>query len=103
MVFIILGIHVVLNLTRPEGERVQSLKIRCQACQIPTYENLYLNKTYRIIITSYLVSGGDGYTVLTENIKNLQVGKLDTDVLVDYIDHRSPVFQEEEGRITIVR
>ncbi|XP_018574618.1 apyrase [Anoplophora glabripennis] len=97
------GIHVVLNLTRPLGERVQSLKIRCQACDIPLYENLDANKTYRMVITSYLSNGGDGYTVLTENMKNLQVGQIDTDVLVDYINQRSPVFQEEEERIVIFR
>ncbi|KAJ8919181.1 hypothetical protein NQ315_012168 [Exocentrus adspersus] len=97
------GIHAVLNLTRPEGKRVQSVKIRCQDCSIPTYENLNVEKTYRIVITSYLVTGGDGYTILSENIKNLQIGQLHMDVLLDYINHRSPIFQEEEERIIIYR
>ncbi|KAJ8967995.1 hypothetical protein NQ314_002529 [Rhamnusium bicolor] len=95
------GIHVVLNLTRPEGSRVQSIKIRCQACEIPIYEDLDLSKTYRMVITSYLASGGDGYTILSDNIKNLQTGQVDIDVLVDYLAHRSPLFEEEGGRIII--
>ncbi|XP_023313034.1 apyrase-like [Anoplophora glabripennis] len=97
------GVHVVMNLTRPEGERVESLKLRCQSCEIPVYENIELNKTYRIVINSYVANGGDNYPMLTENIKNLQVGQFSTDVLIDYIGHRSPVFQEEEGRIVILR
>ncbi|KAJ8983904.1 hypothetical protein NQ317_006708 [Molorchus minor] len=95
------GIQVVFNLTRPDGDKVQSVKVRCQACDIPVYEDLDLNKTYRIIFNSFMVSGGDGYTVVSDNLKNIKIGRVDIDVYVDYLAHRSPVFQEEEGRITI--
>ncbi|KAJ8967992.1 hypothetical protein NQ314_002526 [Rhamnusium bicolor] len=95
------GIKVVLNLTRPEGDKVQSVKVRCQACLIPVYEDLDLDKMYRIVIPSFVVSGGDGFTMISDNIKNLKIGPVDIDVFVDYIAHKSPVFQEEEGRITI--
>ncbi|KAJ8983905.1 hypothetical protein NQ317_006709 [Molorchus minor] len=97
------GIHVVFNLSHPEGDRVQSAKIRCQACKIPIYEDLDLNRTYKIVVTSYLVSGGDGYAVVSDNLKNVQVGKLDVDALADYITHRSPIFEEEGDRIVIYR
>lgn len=59
------------------------------------------DKIYRIATCSFLVNGGDGYTMLTDNLKNLVTGPLDMDVFVDYLAHRSPVFQEEEERIIV--
>ncbi|KAJ8919180.1 hypothetical protein NQ315_012167 [Exocentrus adspersus] len=95
------GIQVVMNLTRPQGERVQSVKVRCQACTVPIYEDLDLNKMYRIVVPSFIVSGGDGYTILSDNIQNLKVGPVDIDVFEEYLAKKSPIYQEEEGRIII--
>lgn len=93
---------MVYNLTQPSGSRVESIKVRCNDCTIPAYEDLDLNKTYRLIVTSFLKNGGDGYQVLTNNLKNVKVGRVDIDVLLDYLQTRSPVVEEIEGRLQFI-
>ncbi|KAJ3627081.1 hypothetical protein MTP99_014488 [Tenebrio molitor] len=96
------GFRLVYNLTQPSGSRVESIKVRCNDCTIPAYEDLDLNKTYRLIVTSFLKNGGDGYQVLTNNLKNVKVGRVDIDVLLDYLQTRSPVVEEIEGRLQFI-
>ncbi|RZC39648.1 uncharacterized protein BDFB_009824 [Asbolus verrucosus] len=96
------GFHVICNLTQPIGSRVQSIKVRCNECLIPIYEDLDLDKTYRLIIPSFLGMGGDGFTVISENIKNVEGGRLDIDVYVEYLEAKSPIIEEIEGRIVFV-
>ncbi|KAG5888870.1 hypothetical protein JTB14_004823 [Gonioctena quinquepunctata] len=93
------GMKVVMNLSLPENERVSSVQVRCQNCTIPRYEELDMNKVYRLAVCSFLRNGGNGFTMLKDHMKNVRVGPLDIDALTDYLAHRSPVFQEEEGRI----
>lgn len=50
--------------------RVQSVTIRCSDCKKPSYETIYLDKQYTIIITKYLMSGGDQYKMIKEGIIN---------------------------------
>lgn len=95
------GIQVVMNLTKPYGQRVESVKIRCQACLIPVYEDLDENKMYRIVVPSFITTGGDGYTIISDNLQNLKVGPVDIDVFVEYLAEKSPVYEEEGGRIII--
>ncbi|XP_074040522.1 apyrase [Leptinotarsa decemlineata] len=95
------GMKVEMNFDRPLNDRVVSVKVRCQNCTIPRYEYLDLNKTYRIAVCSFLRKGGNGFTVLSDNLKNVRVGQLDIDAVMDYLAHRSPIYQEEEGRLVL--
>ncbi|XP_030758221.1 apyrase-like [Sitophilus oryzae] len=95
------GAQVVYNLTRPFGERVQSIKVRCQKCLVPEYEDLDLEETYNVAVNSYVAGGGDGYTAVSENIENLAIGQVDVEVFMKYLQSKSPVFQEVDGRITV--
>lgn len=96
------GIRFTADISKPEGSRVIDLKIRCQRCAIPKYEPYNPNATYRVALLSFLVGGGDGYKMIKENIKNVQIGELDTDVYEAYIKKMSPITQQTEGRITIL-
>ncbi|XP_050297188.1 apyrase [Anthonomus grandis grandis] len=96
------GIHVVYNISRPSGDRVVELKIRCQYCDVPEYQELDLNANYSMAVPSFITGGGDGFTALSNNIKDVVTGQVDVDVFRIYLEHRSPVFAEEEGRITVV-
>lgn len=97
-----LGLQVTLNLTRPQGSRVQSIKVRCKKCLIPIYEDLDVGQNYRLILPSFLAAGGgDGFTMLSDNFQNRQIGRRDIDVFVDYLSEKSPVF-EEIGRLEII-
>lgn len=56
------GLNVVIDFSRPSGDRVQSIYARCGNCAVPMYEKLDLNANYTIIISSYLSEGGDGFS-----------------------------------------
>lgn len=96
------GIRVVYNISRPEGDRVVDLKVRCQECDIPIYEDLDEDKLYNIAVCSYIVQGGDSFTAISENIQNLITGQVDMDIFRLFLEHRSPVFEEIEDRIVVV-
>ncbi|KAG5884885.1 hypothetical protein JTB14_025049 [Gonioctena quinquepunctata] len=93
------GLQVVYDLSKPT--KVVSVKVRCQNCTIPVYEDLDLNKMYPIVSSSYLNTGGDNFETLAKHLKNKRIGRVDTDVLIEYLSHMNPVFQEESGRIVI--
>ena len=81
---------------------MQSVKVRCNECKLPVYEDLDVNKTYRLIVPSFLEDGGDGFVIIRDNLKNIQPGRLDIDVFVEYLQLKSPVYEEIEGRIEFV-
>ncbi|CAG9765346.1 unnamed protein product [Ceutorhynchus assimilis] len=96
------GIHVVYNISRPIGDRVVDVKVRCQRCEIPVYEDLDLDAVYSMAIPSFLVGGGDDFKALSKNLQNVVIGQTDTDIFREYLKHKSPIFEEEEGRITVI-
>lgn len=61
-----LGIHVVYDLSRKPGDRVVKLDVLCTRCRVPSYEPLRTDEEYKVILPSFLVSGGDGYKMLKE-------------------------------------
>jgi 5'-nucleotidase / UDP-sugar diphosphatase len=57
------------------------------------------NASYRLVTSSFLVNGGDGYTVLGEGTDRIDIGFIDSDALIEYFRNNSPVSAEVEGRI----
>lgn len=92
---------MVLNLTQPYGSKVQSLKIRCQNCTIPIYEEINPKQIYRIVVESYVAIGGNNYTVIIENLRNRKIGPKTTPSLKEYLAKRSPVYEDCGTRIVI--
>lgn len=73
------GIRVVYDLTKPIGQRVVNLKARCSQCRIPIYELVDDDKVYDVVASSYLVGGGDGYSMIPQEIIDHQIsGKLNS-------------------------
>jgi 5'-nucleotidase len=70
----IAGIQVTFDLSKPVMSRVIEVAVRCAECRVPEYEPLDLEKWYRIALYSYLVNGGDGFTVITNNARNHTTG-----------------------------
>ncbi|XP_059587780.1 5'-nucleotidase isoform X2 [Alligator mississippiensis] len=60
------GIHVVYDVSRTPRNRVVSIEVLCTACRVPTYVPLEMDKTYTVILPSFLYQGGDGYNMLKE-------------------------------------
>lgn len=97
------GIKYVIDLDKPLGTRVTSLKVQCQNCPSPVYEDLDDNKMYRIIVSSFMARGGDGFLAISQNMKNRRIGVVDSEFLVTYIPKVSPINTTLEDRIKIVR
>jgi len=70
----IAGIKVTFDLNKPVMERVSNVAVRCAECDVPQYELLDQEKWYRVALCSFLVTGGDGYTVIADNARNHVTG-----------------------------
>lgn len=91
------------NLTAPEGSRISNLKILCRECQTPKFEDYDPIGVYRVALPSFVIAGGDGYGIITDNIKNVKKGILTVQILEEYIKKNSPIAQKIDGRINIVK
>ena len=97
---------MTIDLTKPKGSRLTSLKVRTD-CDGPSeneiYEELNDEKLYSITSQTFLASGKDGYDILKTAKINYTTGDLDTDVLMDYLELKNPVVQLTENRIIITK
>nr|CAD7440906.1 unnamed protein product [Timema bartmani] len=69
------GMYVTYDVTKESGKRVVSAMARCGDCRVPTYSPVQSNQTYSILMPSFLVDGGDGFTVFKDkSIKVITLG-----------------------------
>uniref|UniRef100_A0A8C9ZP56 5'-nucleotidase n=1 Tax=Sander lucioperca TaxID=283035 RepID=A0A8C9ZP56_SANLU len=94
------GIHIQYDLSKPVNQRVVSLSMLCTECRVPKYEPLDLEKTYTVVMPSYMVGGGDGFTMIKEEFLKHNTGDMDISVLSKYISDMKRVYPAVEGRIT---
>lgn len=64
---------MVYDLTQPKNSRVVSVEVLCASCDVPTYNKLEKNQTYNVLLTDFLQSGGDGYSML-KDLKTTSLG-----------------------------
>lgn len=57
------GIHVTYDLSKPSGSRVETVQTLCTDCEVPRYYDLDRSKMYKVIISSFLNEGGDGFSM----------------------------------------
>ncbi|XP_039993539.1 snake venom 5'-nucleotidase-like [Xiphias gladius] len=93
------GIHVEYDLSRPVNQRVVSVSTLCNECRVPKYEPLDPEKTYTVVVPSYIVAGGDGFTMIKEELLKHNTGDMDISVLSKYISDMKFVYPAVEGRI----
>ena len=67
---------IKFDLTKPLNNRAVEVAVKCAECRVPKYEPLDSDKWYGISINSFLVGGGDGYSVIADNHRNRVIGKL---------------------------
>ncbi|XP_033727572.1 snake venom 5'-nucleotidase-like [Pecten maximus] len=97
------GVRVTYDLSKAVNRRVVDVQVVCTDCPVPEYLPLDDDKMYRIIVSNFIVNGGDGYDVIKNNAEQEHIaGDLDTDVLTEYIQERSPLYHGLEGRIKFV-
>lgn len=98
------GVKVTYDLSRNATDRIIELKVLCQACEIPRYENIDDSKYYRVALADYIANGGDGFQMFPNSIRNIIEGPKDVDALADYIEKISPISSPGLiGRITFVK
>lgn len=74
-------------MSKPPGNRVRNLHILCTKCRVPRYEPVEDAQVYTVVAPEYLVSGGDGYAVIGEEMIKHNSGEIW--VLVGGFWHRS--------------
>lgn len=88
------GFHYTFDMTRPAGDRVAFSSITLNGSP------LVAGQSYRVTINSFLVGGGDGFTVLREGTSP-QSGAVDLDALEAYLTAHAPVQVPALGRISL--
>ncbi|XP_074657976.1 5'-nucleotidase-like [Tubulanus polymorphus] len=97
------GLIVHYDLSKPVGQRVVKVDVRCSACRVPEFEPLQVSRVYGVLIPGFIIKGGDGYTMIEKIMHRHHInGDLDSDVLAEYIKKRSPIIQGLEGRIVFI-
>ncbi|XP_021942371.1 protein 5NUC-like [Zootermopsis nevadensis] len=82
------GLRVEYDLNKPNGKRVTKALAK---------------RSYNVIMTVFLASGGDGFTMLKNNYRRQQVMDVtDIDMVKDFFIRRSPVYPGVEGRTQFV-
>ncbi|XP_045576719.1 5'-nucleotidase isoform X2 [Salmo salar] len=95
------GFHVEYDMSRPPGERARSISVLCTNCRVPVYEPLDDSRLYKVVLPSYLVEGGDGFSMIKEEKLKHDSGDMDISVVASYITERKKVHPAVEGRIKI--
>ncbi|KAL6485721.1 hypothetical protein MHYP_G00051130 [Metynnis hypsauchen] len=95
------GFQIEYDLSKSPGNRVKKASVLCTECRVPHYEPLNANKVYKVVMPSYLVDGGDGYTMIKQEMVKHDSGDLDISVVSSYISERKRVHPAVEGRILI--
>ncbi|XP_022224675.2 LOW QUALITY PROTEIN: protein 5NUC [Drosophila obscura] len=94
------GLHLKFNYNRTKGQRISSIRARCTNCQIPFYEAVDREKYYGVIVSSFLLSGGDGHNFVDPD--RPEFAKLlmnDREALIRYLQEHKIVYPEREERI----
>lgn len=92
---------MTFDISQPIGYRVIRLKLRCHYCEVPNYFDVDYTKSYRVLIPSFLAIGGDGYSIIQNNMKNRIIGEDDVIVYSKYITKVSPITQGHDERIVM--
>lgn len=87
------GFSYTWSESAPLGDKIKPADIKLNGQPISA------EKTYRVTINSFLATGGDGFSVLTEG-KDATGGRVDLDVFVDYIKAQTFIKAPEQRRIT---
>lgn len=62
------GLAVEFDTSRPPGSRLRRLDMVCTRCQVPRYQPVQDQEVYTVALPSYLVAGGDGYSMIAKEM-----------------------------------
>jgi 5'-nucleotidase/UDP-sugar diphosphatase len=90
------GMRYSWNPSAPAGSRITGIQVSDGRGGFTPIDP---NASYRVVVNNFIAGGGDGYSVLQRGTNKVDTGFLDADVLVEYLQARSPVNPQVEGRI----
>lgn len=67
-----------VNRSEPIGRRIVSVNVLCSECSPQRYDPIDVRRTYRIVSSQYIAEGGDGYTVIADNMRNYRYARART-------------------------
>ncbi len=90
------GMNVEVDLSKPTGERVQSVTVGS--------EPLDPAKTYTLATNDFIAGGGDGYSALvgSTNLIDAADAQLMASQVIDYIEEKGTVSPKAEGRVKMM-
>lgn len=95
------GIKVTYDLAKPPGSRIVEALAICSNCKIPKQEEIQDRYEYKIITSTFLADGGDGYSMFKPLPRNsLQYNEVTP--VIEYLKTFSPVRPAVSERITIL-
>jgi 5'-nucleotidase len=83
--------------SKPAGSRVTGAEI----ADGQRFTTIKPDATYRVVTNNFLLTGGDGYSVLQQGTAKYDTGFIDVDVTAEYVRNHSPISPTVEGRILI--
>uniref|UniRef100_A0A182PNA0 5'-Nucleotidase C-terminal domain-containing protein n=1 Tax=Anopheles epiroticus TaxID=199890 RepID=A0A182PNA0_9DIPT len=96
------GLRVTYRISNPPGRRLVSLEVLCQQCSGEMYEPINPFREYRVVVTSFLVDGGDRFSTIAREGMDLQEGPVDLDAFEEHVDRMSPLREGDGGRIRFI-
>ncbi|KAM3850580.1 5'-nucleotidase-like [Diretmus argenteus] len=60
------GFHVEFDMSKAPWQRLKSLSVLCTDCRVPLYEPVQDDRVYKVVLPSYLVEGGDGFSMIRD-------------------------------------
>lgn len=93
------GIKAVVDMSKPNWRRVSNVQVLCSDCRVPQYLPLNKDKWYPIVLNDFAYHGGDGYWMFEKHSRNYVQGRLDTDIVFDYLAKFSPITQDIPGNL----
>lgn len=94
------GVKVVYNVTLPVGKRIISAQVHI--AQSDKYENIKPDKDYGIVTIGFLAFGGDNFTMISKNKKDVRFGPRDINAFETYIRKYSPISMKLQNRVSIL-
>ncbi|KAH8290201.1 hypothetical protein KR054_001016, partial [Drosophila jambulina] len=94
------GMRLKFNYSRPMGQRITEIKALCSDCQIPRYESVKTDKYYGLVLPSFLLNGGDGYSFVDKHNPRVQnMSLLDRMAFIRYLQEHKIVYPERQERM----
>lgn len=121
------GLRVVYNMSKPSGQRVDSVDVLCSDCDVPVFNKLDLNREYGVIMSDFIYEGGDGFTMFkvsffiyfpklkqtnnlniefivsfVQGIKTEDMKLTEFDAVINYMQNVKTLYPFIEGRVTMI-